>query len=256
MLHLNTPMPNILPAFTHCRLCFPFAASLPHLNCLGLGQQISSTSWNFPLWLHPWPLQASFFTFSTTSQPSRAAFFICFGMKTWLQLVAEVVRRGRGGEAAGLARVGSKALLCVSGLPKRGIHGWKLWSWGGREERFLFLLQIKSRARTWALHHVSFSPGSQLVLPSCFLPAQWKPTSAVAKENTAKGHSQSPDRSWDSAGTAWAKPCVTRNLWNDFKKAEICRSRSPGKLSFSSPWRGRKLWACISHLTVPRPISR
>lgn len=66
---------------------------------------------------------------------------------------------------------------------------------GMRDKSFLLLLQVESQARTQALHHDRFSPGSQLVLPSCFLPAQWKPTSAVARKNTAKGHSQSPDRS-------------------------------------------------------------
>lgn len=120
-------MPKIFPAFAHrvCRLRFPFTASLPHLNCLGLGQQIfSSTPQTSPshfspsLWLHLWPLLASFFTFLTISQPSLAAFFICFGMKTWLQLVGKAVWRGRGREAAGSARVGSKTLLSLSGHPR------------------------------------------------------------------------------------------------------------------------------------------
>lgn len=38
-------------------------------------------------------------------------------MKTWLQLVGKVVWRGRGGEAAGLARAGSQALLPLFGHP-------------------------------------------------------------------------------------------------------------------------------------------
>lgn len=118
------PMPCILPALTHFRLCCPFTASLPHLTCLGLGQQISSASWNFPshsslpLWLHPWPHPASFFTSSTTSQPSLAAFFTCFGMNTQLQLVGEVVWRGRGGEQLVWPEWEAKHLFVSLGYPR------------------------------------------------------------------------------------------------------------------------------------------
>lgn len=275
VLHFNTPMPNIFSAFSHCAhgLCCPFAASQPHQNCLGLGQQIfSSTPQNSPchfspsLHLHLWPLLASFFTFSATFQPLMAAFFICFGMKTWLQLVGNVVWRGRGGEAAGLIRVGSKAPLSL-GTPASQERWWLSWlntlELGRRGDSiFLFLWICKYEVKpdpelctTWVL-----GMDHSWTYPSAFSSHSGDPPVLWSKqhpgEDVAMGHLESPAHSWDFAETSWAKPCVTRNHWNDFKRAKICRSRSPGKPLFSSPWKRRKLWACISHLIVPRPISR
>lgn len=121
MLNFNTPTSSAFSAFIHhvCRLLFLFTTSLPHLTCCGFGQQpFSSTSlksprhFSPPLWLHPWPPLPSFFTLCATSQPSLPAFFIHFGMETWLQLVGKVVWRGRGDH---YRQSRSKAPLAVSG---------------------------------------------------------------------------------------------------------------------------------------------
>lgn len=129
-LILIPPRPVFFSAFTHhvCRLFFLFTTSLPQLTCRGFGQQPFSFAslksplhFSPPLRLHPWPPLPSFFTLWATSQPSLPAFFIHFGMETWLQLVGKVVWGGRGGHyrqsrsEAPLA-VSGQLLLCFSAL--------------------------------------------------------------------------------------------------------------------------------------------
>lgn len=142
-------MSNNLPTFAQCSqaVLTVFTAPLPHLNCLGYGQQtFFSTSPNAPchfslsLWLRLWPRLASFFTLSATSQPSLGAFFICFGMKTWLQLVGKVVWRGRGGRFSQSREQSTSCSLWAAHLPWRwgGFHLWLLWSQGEGGKKVFF----------------------------------------------------------------------------------------------------------------------
>lgn len=253
-------MPNILPALSHCRLCCAFTASLPHLNCLGLDQEISSTSWNFPscsslpLWLHPWPLPASFFTFSALTS--------CIFYLLWHENMAPVSWRG------GMERERRRG----SWFAQNGKQSSYLFLWAAQEMQWLpwlRALELGSKRRklfiTFASRKSSQNPGFapwEIQLWITAGPAQLLSPSTVEAHQCCgqEEHGQGPlTISWSLlrfCRNSLSKAMCYRNLWNDFKRAEICRSRSPGKLSFSSPWKGRKLWACISHLTVPRPISR
>lgn len=120
-------------------------------------------------------------------------------MKTWLQLVGKAVWRRRGGEAAGLARVGSKASLSLSG---GGFHGLMLYRWGEGGKNFLLLLwTCKSQVKpdpelcTTSLLDVDHSWSC----PAAFSwrggdpPVLW--SKQRAGEDAAMGHLQSPTHS-------------------------------------------------------------